>query len=198
MMGRYCVNQIAIAFIAFAAAGCASAHPHFYTLDSTASPGRAPLAQVAVMVGPVSVPASVDQPQFVVQVADNRVDVEEFNRWASPLNESIARAIAGDLSTQLGSPNITAAPLANFKPDYQVSVDVQRFESIRGQAAVIEAVWVVRQTAPAHRTRSGRTTAREPVQGDGFETLAAAHSRALATVSSDIADAIRSEAGQTE
>jgi hypothetical protein len=33
------------------------------------------------------------------------------------------------------------------------------------------------------------------VQGDGFDALAAAHSRALAKLSSDIAMAIRAEAG---
>jgi paraquat-inducible protein B len=38
---------------------------------------------------------------------------------------------------------------------------------------------------------SGRTIARETVQGDGFEALAAGHSRALATLSADIAAAIR-------
>jgi uncharacterized protein len=177
------------------AAGCASAQPHFYTLDSTASPGGATATRVAVAVGPVSVPASVDQPQIVVQVAPNRVDVEEFDRWASPLNESIARALAGDLSSQLGTPDVTAAPLANFRPDYRVTVDVQRFESIPGQTALVEAVWVVHRTAGG-QTRSGRTIAREPVQGDGFDALAAAHSRALAKISDDIAAAIRSEASQ--
>jgi hypothetical protein len=35
--------------------------------------------------------------------------------------------------------------------------------------------------------------AREPVQGEGFDALAAAHSRAIATLSGDIAAAIRSE-----
>jgi uncharacterized lipoprotein YmbA len=49
------------------------------------------------MVGPVSVPASVDQPEFVVQVAPNRVEVDEFNRWATPLNDAIAQVVAGDL-----------------------------------------------------------------------------------------------------
>ncbi len=174
------------------AAACASAQPHYYTLDSTPAPASGPAAHMAVMVGPVTVPASVDQPQFVVQVASNRVEVEEFNRWASPLNESIARAVAGDLSAQLGTPDVVAAPLANFVPDYRVAIDVQRFESIRGQAAVLEAVWVVRQTGG--RTLSGRTVAHEPVQGDGFDALAAAHSRALVKVSADIAAAIRSEA----
>ncbi len=192
-MARRIVHLIASALLAAAAAGCASAQPHYYTLDSTASPGGAPAAHVAVAVGPVSVPASVDQPQFVVQVAANRVDVEEFNRWASPLNESIARALAGDLSSQLGTPDVTAAPLANFKPDYRVTVDVQRFESVRGEAALVEAVWVVHRTVGG-QTRSGRTITREPVQGDGFDALAAAHSRALVKLSSDIAAAIRAEA----
>ena len=190
MMTGHIARLMAIALFA---AGCASAKPHFYTLNSTAVAGGAPSTHVAVLVGPVSVPASVDQPQFVVQVAPNRVDVEEFNRWASPLNESIARALAGDLAQQLGTPEVTAAPLTNFNPDYRVSVEVQRFESVQGEGALVEAVWVVRKSAGG-RARSGRTVAREAAQGDGFEALAAAHSRALAKVSGDIAAAIRADA----
>jgi indole-3-acetate monooxygenase len=55
-------------------------------------------------------------------------------------------------------------------------------------------------THPVHsrvfrsETRSGRTTAPEAVQGDSFDALAAAHSRALARLSGDIAGAIRAEA----
>jgi hypothetical protein len=145
------------------------------------------------MVGPVSIPASVDQPQFVVQVAPNRVDVDEFNRWVAPLNDSIARAVAGDLAVLLGTSDVAAGPLANFEPAYRVTIAVLRFDSIRGEAAVLEAVWTVHKTAGGE-TRSGRTVAREPVQGQSFEALAAAHSRALATMSGDIATAIRSVA----
>ena len=50
-------------------------------------------------------------------------------------------------------------------------------------------------TTPAATTRSGRTVAREAVQGEGFDALAAAHSRALAKMSADIAAAIRASAG---
>ncbi len=88
---------------------------------------------------------------------------------------------------------MAAAPLANFDPAYRVTIDVQRFDSVPGQAALLEAEWTVRRTAGA-RTRSGRTVAREAVQGDGFDALAAAHSRALAKMSGDIATAIRAEA----
>jgi len=45
--------------------------------------------------------------------------------------------------------------------------------------------------------RSGRTVAQEAAQGDSYDALAAAHSRALARMSRDIAAAIRAEARQT-
>jgi uncharacterized lipoprotein YmbA len=147
------------------------------------------------MVGPVTVPAAVDRPEFVVRVAPNRDEVDEFNRWVAPLNDAIARAVAGDLVVLLGTPEVATETLANFIPDYRVTIDVQRFESIQGQAAIMEAVWNVRKTAGG-QTRSGRTVAREPVQGQGFDALAAAHSHAIAKMSGDIAAAIRAEAEQ--
>ena len=185
---------ISIALIV-TATGCSTTPARYYSLDSTATADGTPAANASVMVGPVTVPASVDQPEFVVQVAPNRVEVDEFNRWVAPLNDGIARAVAGDLVVLLGSPNVASSQLSNFNPDYRVTIDVQRFESIRGNAAVVEAVWTVKKTAGGE-TRSGRTVARESVQGQGFDALAAAHSRALTKMSGDIAAAIRSEAEQ--
>ena len=188
------VHLLAIALLAISTIGCsASAPARFYSLDSTATPDGPPLTRLAVIVGPVTVPAAVDQPQFVVQVAQNRVEVDEFNRWVAPLNDSIARAVAGDLASQLGTADVVTAPLASFDPTYSVSIDVVRFESIRGQAAVVEAVWAVHRTTGG-AARTGHTLAREAVQGDGFDALAAAHSRALSIVSADIAAAIRTDA----
>lgn len=175
------------------AAGCASAPARFYTLDSMATAGGAPVVRYAIVVGPVSVPATVDRPEFVVQVATNQVKIDEFNRWAGPLGDAIARVVAGDLAVLLGTPDVAAGPLASFTPAYRVTLDVQRFESIPGQSVLVEAVWAVRKIA-SDGTRSGRTTARETVEGKGYDALAAAHSRALATVSADIAAAIRAEA----
>lgn len=186
-------HVLSIAWVAVAAAGCASAPARFYTLDSTATPGDAPPAPYAVIVGPVSVPSSVDRSEIVVQIAPNRVDIDEFNRWASPLNDSIARAVAGDLALLLGTPDVAVAPLANFNPAYRVTINVQRFDSVAGETALVDAVWTVRKTAGGD-TRSGRTLARETVQGKSFEALAAAHSRAVAQVSGDIAAAIRAAA----
>ena len=132
-MARVIAYLISIAFVAAAAAGCGTSAPaRFYTLDSTAIPDGAAPVRYPIMVGPVSVPAAVDQPEFVVQVAPNRVDVDEFNRWDAPLNDAIARAVAGDLVELLGTPDVASAPMANFDPAYRVTIDVQRFDSVRG------------------------------------------------------------------
>ena len=193
MAGRTAHLMVSIALLAAAASGCATAPSRFYTLDPTAlSDGAAPVSY-PIMVGPVSVPAAVDRPEFVVQAAPNRVDVDEFNRWAAPLNDAVAQVVAGDLVKLLGTPNVASAPMANFVPAYRVTIDIQRFDSVPSQAALVEAVWTVQSTAGGE-TRSGRTVAREAVQGDGFDALAAAHSRALAKMSGDIAGAIRAEA----
>jgi uncharacterized lipoprotein YmbA len=182
--------------VLFAATGCGtSTPPRFYSLNTTSTPDGASPAHIAVLVGPISIPATVDRPQFVVQNGANQVDIEEFNRWSAPLNDSIARVVAGDLAVLLGTPDVATAPLANFNPMYRVTIDVQRFDSIRGEGAVLEAVWVVRKANGD--THTGRTVARETVQGGGFDALAAAHSRALAKMSSDIASAIRIEDSQT-
>jgi hypothetical protein len=180
--------------VAITAASCgASAPARFYTLDSKATADGKPAASYGVAIGMVSVPAAVDRPQLVVQVAPNRVEIDEFNRWAAPLGDSIAGVVAEDLSVLLGTPNVATAPAANFDPSYRVTIDVQRFDSIPGEAVVIEASWAVSRMN-GDRLHSGRTTARESVQSQDVDELVAAHSSALARLSGDIAAAIRASA----
>jgi uncharacterized protein len=195
-MARRIGPLLAVALCAAALTGCGKSAPaRFYTLETTATADDVPAARYAVVVGPVSVPASVDRPQFVVQVAPNRVELDEFNRWAAPLGESIARVVAGDLAVLLGTPRVATAPLANFDATYRVTLDVQRFESVPGEAVVVETVWAVRRTG-SPQARSGRTVAHEAVQDASYDALAAAHSRALAKTSGDIAAAIRADAAE--
>ncbi|MGC2306057.1 PqiC family protein [Candidatus Binatus sp.] len=194
-MARRIAKLISIAFVVVAAIGCSTAPSRFFSLDSTATADGTPATSATVMVGRVTIPASVDQPDFVVQVAPNRVEVNEFNRWVSPLGDGMARTVAGDLVVLLGTQEVASGQLADCTPDYRVTIDVQRIESVQGQQARLEAVWTVRKTAGGE-IRSGRTVAREPVQGQGFDALAAAHTQAIARMSGDIAAAIRAEAEQ--
>jgi hypothetical protein len=172
-------------------AGCASTPPSkFYTLSPTANPEGA-TAGYSVAVGPVSVPAAVDRPQMVVCVGPNEVAIDEFNRWASPLPNDIARIVAQNLVSFLGTPLVTLFPQAAAAgASYRVWIDVMRFESTPGKNATLDAIWTVRCTKDG-RTRSGRTMLIKPVVDKSYSTLVAAHSHALGRLSNEVAGAIR-------
>lgn len=189
MTRRIQILAVAAAVSALAA-GCATAPAKLYTLRGSAVASGAPPLSRAVLVGPVTLPGTVDRPELVVTTGPNRVEADEFNRWAGPLGDTIARVVAGDLTTLLGTPDVAVAPLANFRADYRVTIDVQRFESVPQQHVVLDAVWVV-HASDGGAARSGRTVADEPVRGDGYDAIAAAHSAALAALSADLAGAIR-------
>lgn len=183
--------------LAAALSACSSPSSRFYTLAATASvptEGAAPAAY-SVVVDQVTIPALVDRPQFVVHQGANRVTIDEYNRWAAPLAPSIARIVAENLVLLLGTPRVATGPLGpSFDPACRVAIDILRFDSLAGKAATLDALWVVRS---AGRTLSGRTTLREPVSGgEGYDALAAAHSRAIARLSGDIATAIGAEAAR--
>ena len=74
--------------------------------------------------------------------------------------------------------------------DYRAMIEVQRFESAPGEAATIDAVWTVSRASDG-KSNMGRTTVREPVAEKSYDAFAAAHSRGVARLSQDIADAVR-------
>ncbi|MFH0342408.1 MAG: membrane integrity-associated transporter subunit PqiC [Chromatiales bacterium] len=176
--------------LAALAAGCASPPSRFYTLSGTPTQATTS-SNLFVAVGPVSIPAEVDRPEIVVSTGPNQVQLDEFNRWASPLENNIARVIAENLVAMLGTPRVTLFPqTSGADADYRVAIEVQSFRSAPGEAAVLDAVWTVRR-AQDGRTETRRTSVRETVREDSYDALAAAHSRALARLSRDIAGAVR-------
>jgi len=188
-MGRPAAVAI-VCMLAALAAGCASSPARFYTLSATATPGSAS-SKVAVAVGPVSIPAAVDRPQIVVSTGANQVTFDDFNRWASPLQDNVTRVVAEDLVALLGTPRVTLFPQTlSAEPDYRVQIEIRNFESAPGKSASLDAVWTVRRTKDG-KTETGRSSVRERVDDNGYEALAAAHSRGVARLSQDIAEVVR-------
>jgi uncharacterized protein len=192
---RRTASATALYAIAAFTAGCSTTPAsHFYTLSRSETPAAAPAsnsANLLVVVGPVSIPAIVDMPQIVVSMGPNRVTIDEYNRWASPLQNNISRVVAENLVAMLGTPRVSLFQQSlNADADYRVAIEVQSFETAPGEAATLNAVWIVRRTKDGEAV-TGRTAVRVAVQDKGYDVLAAAHSRALARMSEDIAEVIR-------
>jgi uncharacterized protein len=177
-------------------AGCGSSpSSRFYTLSATPSPAGTP-ADMSVAVGPVTIPAMLDRPQMVVSAGPNQVRLDEFNRWAAPLQSNISRVVADNLASILGTPRVSLFPqTANASADYRVVIQVQTFDTAPGDAATLDAVWTVSRSKDG-KSQTGRTALKEASPSGGYDGVAAAHSRALARMSRDIADAIQALARQ--
>lgn len=178
-----------------AAAGCVTPGPdaEFYTLSKPSNPDfAAPAANTpAIVVGPVQVPEVLDRPQIVTRADGHRLNIHEFHRWGGSLGEEMARAIQADLIHLLDSDRVALHGVSAFPADFRIGLDVERFEGALGGEVVLEVRWSIfadggGKLASAHRSRVVET-AKSP----GFESLVAAHSRALGTVSRFIAEEIR-------
>ena len=172
-------------------AGCASSpKTNFYTLSSGNPLGPVSAAPYRIAIGMVTVPDAVDRPQIVTRIGSNQLNINDFSRWAEPLKLEIPRVIAANLARELTDALISTYP-QNPIPDAdcRLQLDVQRFDSILDEGATIEILWTVR---PAKGdAKSGRSTAHEAAGAAGYDALVSAHSRALASVSHEIALALR-------
>jgi uncharacterized protein len=192
-MMRSCTFVLAL-LTAATLAGCGSSpQAKFYTMSPGSAIERAESkATFIVAIGPVSIPDMLDRPQIVTRAGASQVTINEFARWAGPLQSEIPRVIAGNLTQMLnGAPVYIYPQSANVKADYKVMLDVQQFDSALGDAASLEVLWSV-QPAKGGELKSGRAVVREATGADkGYDALVAAHNRALTAVSRDIAAAIR-------
>jgi len=120
----------------------------------------------------------------------NQARLEEFHRWVGPLQNGIARVVAENLVA------MRDAAREHFPADCRrrrllVVIEMQRFDSTLGEAAQLDTSWTATGTKDG-KMQMGRTTMREPVAAPDFEGLDGVHSRALARLSQDVADGVRS------
>jgi uncharacterized lipoprotein YmbA len=184
-------------------AGCSTSPPaQFYTLTPRSLDNEAVVSTPfagTVAVGPVSVPEAVNRPQFVVRDGANRVVVLELRRWAEPLRDGIAEAIASYLSRDLGGARVTPmTQSAATSAQFDVALDVQRWDMIVGEAAAIDVVWTIKRRSGAGAPIPGRSSVRESSQtsGDPYDALVAAQVSALASISREIAESLSQAATQ--
>jgi len=183
--------------LAAAVAGCSSTPPtHFHSLVAPAvTPGNVavavPASSVRFEVLPVTVPAQVDVPQFVVRVADGSITVLEYERWVAPLPEEIRSAVALRVEQTLAD-----APIANSTASpgvWRVTLDVQRFEATLGRAASVQLSWSLRPSGAAPLLRCQASY--EEAVGNGASALAAGYRTVFERLGDVIGQALRAAAG---
>ena len=188
---------VILAIAAIFLGGCRSQSPLFYTLnpiqeDQMISRSKSPTQSAIIGIGPVKLADYLDQSLIVTRTSDNQVVKAEFDRWVGSLKDNFVNVLADNLGYLLATERIYLYPWRMSVPiDYQVVLDIVRFDGRLGDAASLEVRWSVFQGPEKKLLKTNRSIIREPVEGAGYAALVAAQSRALAKLSQEIAETIQ-------
>lgn len=168
---------------------CVSTPPtSFYALSSSMVEPPARPSPLLIAVGPVDLPRYLERPQIVSRSSDNRLKVDEFNRWGGALEEEIVRVLGDQLGRRLGTQRIYNYPSRiAAETDYRVALDIRTFDGSLGGGVVLDVTWslIDDRSGEAVLVRQQRYPAQ--AASPGYEAYAAAMSDALAQLGSDIA-----------
>ena len=176
--------------------GCTGKSPRadFYALGATPASGpvKALTPEIALAIGPVTIPAELDRKQIVTRDAGNRVKVAELSRWAAPLQDSITAVLAANLASQLGTDRVAPHNRESLFPfTHQLSININRFDGHPEGSVLLDATWSIKQNGVPNPLVLERSQIREPVATPDYNGMVAAQSKALAELGTLIAAALR-------
>jgi uncharacterized lipoprotein YmbA len=194
----YSIAALSLATAMLLTTGCfgTSKPSMFYLLgplpESTQAPseiGRA--GMVSLVIGPVSLPAYLDRPNIVARTDKNELAVAEFSRWAEPLKDNFFRILIENLSMLLDTVNISVYPQRISQAyDYQIVIDVTRFDTDAAGGAELTAFWFVTGENDGKILLRKRSVLHVDAAGRDQNARVAALNRLLSDFSRDIADEI--------
>lgn len=163
----------------------------FYSLETI--PAEAPVTSIAGSpfgIDGIELPPGLDRRGIVVRGADHKVEVRGTNQWTAPLEEMVLHTLAFDLANRLPEGKIILPGQA--KPagvTRSISVVFEDLAPGPDSLFILDARWTVSESGGAKVTHHERI----PIEMPSMDStnIAAAMSRALATLADRIAAAMR-------
>jgi uncharacterized lipoprotein YmbA len=201
-------RHVAVAGLAVALSSCVtlkrSPEARFFVLRSLEVPaqtGRVPSSGVVGLLS-VRVPGYLERPQVVTWVSEDEIRIDEFLRWAEPLDVGVSRILAENLSALLPQHPVARAPWSSrVTLMCRVRVDLQRFgRQTDGEVQLVGRWAILPAEGDQPLTVHPVNLARKPRAGAGLSVDAevGAMSELLADLARQIGDAIQTLPPPTE
>ncbi len=187
-----------LGFLAIVFSGCTSTpSTRFFVLSSISGPEKMRSLEgercYDLAIGPVEVSEYLNQPEIVTRINQNEIRLDEFAKWAEPLENNVSRVLADNLRSLLCIRSIAVAPWRRQALiEYRIDVNMIQMDGQLGDDASLEVSWSIgdgtdRKKPPLFTKRS---IYKEPTGGGDYASFVAAQSRNVASLSRDIAEAI--------
>jgi hypothetical protein len=204
MMGHIMLRLMVtiLSIIPVALAGCVNLGggtqqtTKFYVLNSLYSARGDIVAErttddMIIGVGPVKIPEYVNRPQIITRTSNNELEVAPFARWAESLESNLSRVVAENLTVLLSTDRVLVYPWkGTVTVDYQVALEVTRFDGLLGGPVSMRARWTVLGDNGKELLSRKLASLSTSADADSYETLVAAQSQLLADLSRQIAEEI--------
>jgi uncharacterized lipoprotein YmbA len=167
----------------------------FYLLKPIPEPESSSLHQggPVLEIGPITIPAYLDRTQIATTADGQKLYMDQFNRWAEPLKNSLERVLAENMAILLNTANVYIHPQRHeIATDYQIEIAISRFAADADGTAVLVAYWSVMDNDGRAIMPRKRSLIIEPAASGDMDAIVLAQNKTLQQLSRDITDAIQS------
>ncbi|HYQ71612.1 MAG TPA: PqiC family protein [Gammaproteobacteria bacterium] len=173
-------------------AGCGVTPPaRFYILTPAGNGMAQTQSGPALGIGPIDFPAYLDRPEIAHRSGDNMLYFAQSDRWAEPLKTTFSHTLAENLSAMIPTDQVSIYPWTrSTRIDYQVSVDVTRFDADADGTVILAASWKIIRAEDGRIVSRDRKNYTRASGGLVYPAVVAALSRTLEELSHDIAASI--------
>lgn len=194
MMAKPLVSGALVAAMVVVFSGCMGTTPpsRFYTLtplpEKMDSGTGMTDGVLSVGIGPIRLAEYMKQSHLVTRAGDNQLKAADFDRWAGTFEDNFVQVMVENMSALLGTDRIFVYPFQSVTPvDYQIVLNVVRFDGELGKSASLVARWSILRGADKTPLVIKRSSIDEPADGSDYAALVAAQSRAVARLCREMA-----------
>ena len=117
---------------------------HFVLGTQFASEAEQLAPELAVLIGPIRLPAYLERPHFARRAGGGKIELDEFNRWFGGFEANLTTALATDLRRQLGSVRVVGYPSsAPFPIDYKIRIHVDEWIVDESNTLLVQLRWAL-------------------------------------------------------
>ena len=120
---------------------------------------------IIVRLGPLRIPEYLKRPQIVTRTDNAEVIIDDFSRWAEPLDQAIHSVVASNLDSLLSDVIVIAYPyITAIDCDYWILGGVSRFDADENGKVTLIVQWGLMDSkrntilAPLRRQFEAQTT----------------------------------------
>lgn len=164
----------------------------YYVLDARIEKSNShQLSSLALGVGPISIPGYIDRPQFVTKTDTPELQIEEYARWAEPMDRMFSRALTQNIQILTDSQQIHSHPWSNASElKYRLSAKVIKFENNINGDALLVVHWELINTGNPSDTIVKQTMYNVLATGKDFSDRVNALNETIAQFAYDIVDTL--------